>query len=51
VLNNNLVSKPAISDFQKLEVNILSLSDMVSFDIPCSLNISFMKTWAISIAL
>jgi hypothetical protein len=51
VLNNNLVSKPSISDFQKLEVNFVSLSDMISFVIPCSLNISFMNTWAISISL
>jgi hypothetical protein len=51
VLNYNLVSKPAIGDFQKLEVNLESLSEIVSFGIPCSQNTSFMNTWAISIAL
>jgi hypothetical protein len=51
VLNNNLVSKPAISDFQKLEVNFVSLSDIISLGIPCSQNTSFMNIWAISIAL
>jgi hypothetical protein len=51
VLNNNLVSKPTIKDFQKLEVNFVSLSDIVSLGMPCSLNISFMKMLAISIAL
>jgi hypothetical protein len=50
MLNKNLVSKPAISDLQKLEVNFVSLSDTISFGIPCSLNTSFMNTWAISIA-
>jgi hypothetical protein len=51
VLKNNLVSKPTISDFQKLEVNFMSLSDMISFGITCSLNISFVNTWVMSIAL
>jgi hypothetical protein len=51
VLNNNLVSKPAISDFQKLEVNLVSLSEIISFGIPCNQNTSFMNTWPISIAL
>jgi hypothetical protein len=51
VLNNNLVSKPTISDFQKLEVNFVSLSDIISFGIPGSLNISFRNMLAISISL
>jgi hypothetical protein len=34
VLNNNLVSKPTISDFQKLEVNFVSLSDIISLGMP-----------------
>ena len=51
MLNSNLVSSPAIQDFQKLEVNFVSLSDMISLGIPCSLNISFMNTLAMSIAL
>jgi hypothetical protein len=51
VLNSNLVSKPVISDFQKLEVNFVSLSDIISLDISCSQNTSVMNIWAISIAL
>jgi hypothetical protein len=51
VLNNNLVSRPTIKDFQKLEVNFVSLSDMISLGIPYSLNISFMNMLAISITL
>jgi hypothetical protein len=51
VLNSNLVSRPTIKDFQKLEVNCVSLSNMISLGIPCSLNISFMNILAISIAL
>ena len=51
MLNSNLVSRPTIKDFQKLEVNFVSLSDMISLGIPCSLNISFMNMLAISIAL
>jgi hypothetical protein len=51
VLNSNLVSRPTIKDFQKLEVNFVSLSDTISLGIPCSLNISFMNMLAISIAL
>ena len=50
MLNNNLVSKPAIS-IQKLEVNFVSLSDTIVLGIPCSLNISFMNMLAISISL
>jgi hypothetical protein len=51
VLNNNLVSKPTNKDFQKIEVNFLSLSDIISLGMPCSLNIYFMKILAISISL
>ena len=51
MLNNNLVSKLAIMDFQKFEVNLVSLSDTISLGIPCSMTISFMKMLAISIAL
>jgi hypothetical protein len=51
VLNSNLVSKPAINDFQKLEVSFVSLLDMISFGIPCSLNISFMNMLAMYISL
>jgi hypothetical protein len=51
VLNNNLVSKSTIRDFQKFEVNLVSLSDTISLGIPCNLNISFMNTLEISIAL
>jgi hypothetical protein len=51
VLKNNLVSRPSINDFQKLEVNFMSLSDTIFLGIPCSLNISFMNMLAISIAL
>jgi hypothetical protein len=51
VLNNNLVSNPVVSDFQKLEVNFVSLSDIISLGIPCSQNTSFMNIWAISIVL
>jgi hypothetical protein len=51
VLNNNLVSKLAIKDFQKLEVNFISLSNMLSLGMWCGLNIYFMKILAISISL
>jgi hypothetical protein len=51
MLNNNLVSRPTIKDFQKLEVNFVSLSGTVSLSIPCSLNISFMNMLEISISL
>ena len=51
MLNSNLVYRPTIKDFQKLEVNFMSLSDTISLGIPCSLNISFMNMLAISIAL
>jgi hypothetical protein len=51
VLNSNLVSGPTIKDFQKLEVNFMSLSDTISLGIPCSLNISFMNMLATPIAL
>jgi hypothetical protein len=51
MLNSNLVYKPTIKDFQKLEVNFVSLSDTISLGIPCSLNISFMNTLAMSITL
>jgi hypothetical protein len=50
VLNNNLVSKTTIRDFQKFELNLVSLSDTTSLGMPCSLNISFMKMLEISIA-
>jgi hypothetical protein len=51
VLNSNLVSRPTIKDFQKLEVNFVSLSETISLGIPCSLNISFMNMLVTSIAL
>jgi hypothetical protein len=51
MLNYNLVSRAAIKDFQKLEVNFVSLSDTISSGIPCSLNNSFMNTLAMSTAL
>jgi len=51
VLNSNLVSRLTIKDFQKLEVNFVSLSDTISLGIPCSLNISFMNMLAISISI
>jgi hypothetical protein len=51
VLNNNLVSKPTIKDFHKLEVNFVSLLDMISLGMSCNQNISFMKILEISISL
>ena len=51
MLNSRMVSRPTIKDFQKLEVNFMSLSDTIFLGIPCSLNISFMNMLAISIAL
>jgi hypothetical protein len=51
VIKKNLVSKPAIKDFQKLEVNFVSLSNTISLGMPCNLNISYMNMLAISISL
>jgi hypothetical protein len=51
MLNSNLVSRPTIKDFQKLEVNFVSLSYTISLGIPCSINISFMNMLVMSISL
>jgi hypothetical protein len=51
MLNRNLVSKPTNKDFQNIEVNFISMSDMISLGMQCRLHIYFMKILAISIAL
>jgi hypothetical protein len=51
VLNANCVPKPANKIFQKLEVNLASLSEIMVLGRPCNLKIYFIKTLATSMAL
>ena len=46
-----MVSKPAINDFQKFDVNFTSLSEITIFGTPCNRNIYFKNTPVISAAL
>jgi hypothetical protein len=51
VIKSNFVTKPTNKDFQKLEVNFVSLLDIISLGMLCSLHISFTKMLTIFIAL
>jgi hypothetical protein len=51
MLNASCVSKHVNKPFQKIEVNLASLSDIMVLGKPCNLGISFIKTLAMSMAL
>src|SRR5713101_2145119 len=47
----NFLPKSTNNPFQKLEVNLTSLSKTIAFGNPCNLKISFMKIFAMSSVL